>query len=217
MFARAGLLILDQGGVSIRLRRYSIFHEYCPLTRVFVALPLFSSVIHEPTILVFGAKTTRSAPSACLSNFLAMDPLTTFSVACGVIQVIDFSSKTLMTCREIYKEGSLSDYRSLENLAKHLIDTREKLDTSNDFQITADNQSLIELSEKCSTTADQLVERLQALKIQGPHKRRQAILKTVRLLRERGEIEKIQKRLDQYRISLDTQILVSLRSVRSNI
>ena len=143
-----------------------------------------------------------------------MDPLTAFSLACGVIQVIDVSAKTLTTCREIYKKGSSSDYQSLESLAKHLIHLREKLDFPNDSQITADGQSLIELSEKCSTTADQLIGRLQALKIQGPHKRRQAILKTFSLLRDRSEIEKIQKRLDQYRVAFDTQILVNLRSVR---
>ena len=151
-----------------------------------------------------------------------MDPLTAFSLACGVIQVIDFSTKTLMKCREIYKEGSLSEYQSLEDMTKHLIGVREELNVSNVSQsagspMTADNKSLIELSRQCSATADQLVEKLHLLKIQGPRKRRQVILMTVKLLWEKGEIAEIQKRLDGYRKSLDTQILVSLRSVKFDL
>ena len=147
-----------------------------------------------------------------------MDPLTAFSLACGVIQVIDFSTKTLIKCQEIYKEGSLSEYQSLENLTKHLIDVRGKLNYPSGSQnignpITVNDQSLIELSEKCSSTADELVGRLHMLRIQGPHRRRQAISKTVKLLWEKGEIEEIQKRLDGYRTALDTQILISLRFV----
>ena len=115
-------------------------------------------------------------------------------------------------------EGSLSEYQSLENSTKHLIDVREKLDFHNAPQctgspITADDQSLIELSNQCSATAEQLVEKLHLLKIQGPHKRRQAISKTIKLLWEKGEIEEIEKRLGGYRTALNTQILVSLRFV----
>lgn len=147
-----------------------------------------------------------------------MDPLTAFSLACGVIQVIDFSTKTLMKCKEIYKEGSLSDHRNLEDSIKHLIDIREKLDLPDATQraespIAANDQSLIELSRQCSATADQLVEKLHSLRIQGPHERPKAIFKTVKSLWEKGEIEEIQKRLDRYQTALDTQILVSLRSV----
>lgn len=57
-----------------------------------------------------------------------MDPLTAFSLACGVIQVVDFSTKTVAKCVEIYKEGSSSEYRDLEDLTKHLVEARAKLD-----------------------------------------------------------------------------------------
>lgn len=37
-----------------------------------------------------------------------MDPLTAFSVACNVIQVIDFSTEMMSKCRQLYKDGNLS-------------------------------------------------------------------------------------------------------------
>ena len=197
----------------------------CVGNQFFRILPFYNLVLS--TIIAYRqlrAGRSTSAPSTWLTYSLrqvTMDPLTAFSLACGVIQIVDYSTKTLMKCREIYKEGSLSDYQSLENYTKHLIDVREKLDIHNDPQstgspTTVNDQSLIELSRQCSETAGQLVTKLQVLKILGPRKKRQAILKTVKLLWEKGETDEIEKRLGEYRKALDTQILVSLRSVWSN-
>ncbi len=145
-----------------------------------------------------------------------MDLLTAFSLACGVIQVVDFSIETLIKCKEIYREGSLLKYEELEELTKNLIDVRAKLDLPSANQSVGgfnkpDEQSLLDLARQCSATADQLVEKLHSLKIEGPQKKGQAILKTVKLLWEKGEIQKIQKRLNGYRNALDTQILINLR------
>lgn len=147
-----------------------------------------------------------------------MDPFTAFSIACGVIQVVDYSTKTLTKCKEIYNEGSLSEHKHLEELAKTLVDVRAKLHLPSANQNAGGiqepyEQSLLNLATECSKTADQLIDKFHLLKIQGPHKKRQAVMKTVRLLWEKGEIQEIQKRLDFYRSDLDTQILISLRFV----
>ena len=147
-----------------------------------------------------------------------MDPLTAFSLVCGVIQVVDFSIKTLSKCKEIYRGGSLSQYQELEDLTKHLVDVREKLElpaAKKDFvtSVSSDEQGLLEVAGQCSKTADQLVEQLHSLKTEAPRKRRQAILKTVKVLWEKHRIQDIQKRLDDHRNVLNTQILISLRYV----
>lgn len=147
-----------------------------------------------------------------------MDPLTAFSLACGVIQVVDFSIKTLSKCKELYQEGSLAEYRELEDLTNHLVDVRDKLELTNVKRNAgalgvAEDQSLLEVAGQCSKTADHLVEKFRSLKIEGPHKKRQAVLKTVKHLWEKGELRDIQRRLDGYRNVLDTQILIDLRYV----
>ena len=147
-----------------------------------------------------------------------MDPLTAFSLVCGVIQVVDFGTKTLIKCKEIYKGGSSSEYQKLEDLTKNLVDVRSELDLPRVHQTGGsfdkpDEQSLLELASRCSATADQLIEKLHSLKIEGPHKKRQAVLKTGKLLWEKSEIQEIQKRLDGYRDALDTEILINLRYV----
>lgn len=49
-----------------------------------------------------------------------MDPVTAFSLAAGVLQVVDLSIQALSTCKEIYKDGSLAQHRKTEELTKYL-------------------------------------------------------------------------------------------------
>ena len=149
-----------------------------------------------------------------------MEPLTAFSLVCGVIQVVDFSTKTLLKCKELYQEGSLSEYQELEDMTNHLVDVRDKLQLTIVNQNAgilgvAEDQSLLEVAGQCSKTADHLVEKFRSLKIEGPHKKRQAVLKTVKLLWEKGELRDIHRRLDGHRNVLDTQILINMRYVCS--
>ena len=149
-----------------------------------------------------------------------MDPLTAFSLACGVMQVVDFSTKTLLKCKELYQEGSLAHYQELEDLTKHLVDLREKLELTTVKQNpgilgAAEDRSLLEVAGQCSNTAEHLIKEVRSLKIEGLHKKRQAVLKTAKFLWKKGELQDLQKRLDSHRNVLDTQVLINLRYVCS--
>ena len=144
-----------------------------------------------------------------------MDPVTAFSLACGVIQVVDFSIKVLAKCKEIYDHGALSEHQEIEEITKHLADLQidTSLPQSSGIAQTPADRELWELAKTCSATAEQLVAKLQNLKIEGPHKKRQAIAKTVKAFREKKEMQDLEKRLNSCRSVLDTKILVSLRFV----
>jgi len=49
-----------------------------------------------------------------------MDPVTAFSLAAGVLQVLDFSLKALSKCKEIYKDGSLAQHREAKTITEYL-------------------------------------------------------------------------------------------------
>ena len=159
-----------------------------------------------------------------------MDPLTAFSLACGGIQVAYFSNKVLSKWKELDQERSLSEYQELdqerslseyqelEDLTNHLVDVLDRLKLTTVKQNagklgTAEDQSLLKVADQCSTTAEYLIKKFRSLKIEGPHKKRQAVLKTIKLLWEKGELQDIVRRLDGYRRVLDTQILIHLRYV----
>ena len=49
-----------------------------------------------------------------------MDPLTAFSLAAGILQVLDFSFKAVAQCRELYKDGSLAENRATSEITETL-------------------------------------------------------------------------------------------------
>lgn len=149
-----------------------------------------------------------------------MDPLSAFSLACGVIQVVDFSTKIVVKCREMYKDGALSENKEIESMAKHLTKLSTDLKLASAVpnpgpmpQLYYDNQDLLKLAQQCSGTATELIGELQKLSIQGPHRKRDVVRKAVKAVRKKSTIEDIQRRLEQYRRTLDTRILVNLRFV----
>lgn len=149
-----------------------------------------------------------------------MDPLTAFVLACGVIQVVDFSTKVVVKCREIYKDGASSENKEIESLAKHLIDVYMELDAANavvkpgpTLQLHRDDQDLQNLAQQCSETAKELIAQLQKLKVQGQPRKRDVLRKTVKVVWKKSAIEDIERRLEHYRRTLDTRILINLRFV----
>ena len=45
-----------------------------------------------------------------------LDPVAGFSLAASVLQVINFSAKTIQVCRELHKTGSLAQYQDIEDI-----------------------------------------------------------------------------------------------------
>ena len=142
-----------------------------------------------------------------------MDPVAAFSLACGVIQVIDFSAKAAKKCHELYRDGASSDNKQIEEMAKHLTGLRTNLDLTNHV----DMDDLLDLGSKCSSTAEELVTELEKMKVNGPHRKRQAVKKTFKSMLKRKAIDDIQKRLEEYRKLLDSTILVDLRFVHHDL
>ena len=149
-----------------------------------------------------------------------MDPLTAFSLTCGVIQVVDFSTKIVVRCRQIYKDGATSENKEIESMAEHLTDLATDLKLPSVIQnlgcanqLYHDEQELLKLAEQCSKTATELINELQRLSIQGRQRKRDAFRMAVKAVWKKDAIENIQKHLEWYRRTLDTRILISLRSV----
>ena len=136
-----------------------------------------------------------------------MDPCTALSLFCNIVQVVDFSTKVVKKCRELYKNGVSSENQEIEEMAKHLTDLHTNLDLTDRGGI----DDLLDLGSKCSQTAQELIAEVRELSVNGPHRKRQIVGKTIKAIWKRSAIEDIQKRLENYRKLLDSRILVDLR------
>ncbi|KAM0797539.1 hypothetical protein BDR22DRAFT_862620 [Usnea florida] len=153
--------------------------------------------------------TLRSLFHQVLRDLLSssiMDPLTVFSLVCGIIQIVDTSMEIAKKCRELYKYGASSEDREIENMAKHLTDLYGHLDP----RAKDSPGELKDLYSKCSDTAKQLCTEVQTLKINGPHRKREVVFKSIKAMWKRSAIEEIQRQLGGYQRMLDSKILVDL-------
>jgi len=73
-----------------------------------------------------------------------MDPVTAFSLAAGVLQVLDLSFKALSKCKEIYKDGSLAQHRDAMTITKYL---GECCDANFYFRIECSNDTYDQLKQ----------------------------------------------------------------------
>lgn len=124
-----------------------------------------------------------------------MDPFNAFSLACGIIQIIDFSIKVAKKCHELYKDGASPENEEVEDMVKHLTDLHENVDLTDQGGL----DELIDLRLKCSNTAKELIAEMKKLKVSGRHRKRQVIAKTFKAMWNKSAIEDIQKRfVEQY-------------------
>ena len=139
-----------------------------------------------------------------------MDPVTVFSLVCGVIQIVDTSMEVAKKCRELYKNGASSEDKEIENMANNLTGLYGDLD----LRVQDSPGELQDLYSNLSDTAKQLCTEVQKLKVNGPHRKREVVFKTIKAMWKRSAIEEIQRQLGGYQRIIDSKILVDLRSVR---
>ncbi|TVY82832.1 hypothetical protein LSUE1_G004720 [Lachnellula suecica] len=153
-----------------------------------------------------------------------MDPLTALSLAGTVVQFVDFGSKVISRGAELYKStnGQLAAHRELElmttdlsNVIIRIQDTYQKgrsepsiLGTDRSTLDPKTACALQRISEEAVSVAQKILDKLDALKV------------CVRLWlteKEKGELERLQKRLDKLKDAIDREILVTvLENTNSN-
>ena len=142
-----------------------------------------------------------------------MDPVTSFSIAVGVLQVVHVSCSALSKCHEIYKNGSLAEHESTKATTQSLSEAIEKLREPLGHAPrprSREDEELLSVSDACSKTAQELLKELEKLQIGSDGGFRQALKKSVRSMRKRDHIKQTQETLNSYRDILNTRILLRL-------
>ncbi|KAL9027675.1 MAG: hypothetical protein Q9196_003840 [Gyalolechia fulgens] len=130
-----------------------------------------------------------------------MEPLTAFSLAAGVLQVVDFSFKAIKTCRELYKDGSVAGHRETVEIADAL-DQASTLHSSDDLDILGQ-------SKKCSKLAEDLTSELNKLRLDD-RSLFHAITRSVKAIRRKKSLEEKRELLERYQNLVGTRIMMRL-------
>ncbi len=143
-----------------------------------------------------------------------MEGVIAFSLACNVVQIVDFSIKVAGIIQQTYSQGRSDDNASTQDISERLHTLSQILNTS----LTAEARQgsptnaelqLREIAPKCSNIALELGLELDLLKAKGG--KRDAVRKGLRAMTKKGDIGKQKAKLQDYERILNTGLLVNLR------
>jgi hypothetical protein len=142
-----------------------------------------------------------------------MEPLTALALSGNVLQFIESAGKFIREARQICRSATgvtganrdaiavYDDFRG----AAAVLAARPLRPT------TADDAAVVSLAERCNELSDDLVTALKSLQSTNPGSKRDSLRVAWRALRDKGELESLEKRLERYRQQLVTRIIFMMR------
>lgn len=148
-----------------------------------------------------------------------MDPLTALSVAGAAIQFTDFAIKILATGHELYNSPKRSSAANeeIERTTLYISHLVAKIQRSSNQdgragELTGDKQSLSDICGVCVTIANEILKRLEGLKVKGDNcSIRRVLQAALRQTWEARELQSLAKRLERIKSTLQFDILISLQ------
>ncbi|KAF7514020.1 hypothetical protein GJ744_006634 [Endocarpon pusillum] len=143
-----------------------------------------------------------------------MEGVAAFSLACNVVQIVEFSIKAASIIQQTYSQGRSIENASTQDTSERLNGLSQGLNQSlaadaRQGSPTAAELQLQEIAPECSKIALELGRELDLLKTKGG--KRDALRKGLRAIRRKGDIEKQKAKLQDYQRILNIGLIVNLR------
>jgi hypothetical protein len=141
-----------------------------------------------------------------------MDPLSAFSLAVNIIQIVDFSSKLVMATAE----RELVEHSELKSITEHLPKQLNELDIVLKAKEPQKNlleyeKNLMQLGQECNGVAAELLAALEKVRVQGTYKRWNSCRQALLTIWHRDNIDTLEKRLKRFREQMVINTLSTLR------
>lgn len=153
-----------------------------------------------------------------------LDPLTALSLACNVVQFVDYGIKLVSEGAELYKAGSIANHDELElvindltRLTKDLAATQSGWSTSATAKraLSNDETALRGLAASCKEIGEELLTLLDSLKVRKSGKVLEDGIQSFRIAlrsaRKKGQIQNVENRLKRIQEQLSIRILALLK------
>ena len=141
-----------------------------------------------------------------------MAELAALSLACNIMQIIEFATEATQLCKSVYQRGCIDD--SLHDTALALGEVSEATQAHQSAMnpTTAADKRLIEVAAKCTVTARAIADEYTFLN-NGASKGNlwSTISVAAKVNWRKKRLERLERSLEQYRRTFETQLLVQLR------
>lgn len=150
---------------------------------------------------------------------MPLDPLTALGLATNIVQFIDFSAKLVSKGNKVYKSASEGriENQELDATSRKVIDLHNRMiqtfERDGDFLsgISPTDREIKKICESCTKVATDVIDALNKLRAQARYSRWQSYRQAFKSLWGEHEVAMLKAKLDTYRKTLDTNLLLSLR------
>ncbi|KAK4139842.1 uncharacterized protein C8A04DRAFT_32674 [Dichotomopilus funicola] len=147
-----------------------------------------------------------------------LDPLTAIALSGNILQFIDYATKLLREARQISRSatGAAEGTRDAIAVYDDFREAAAALATPSTLPRTADDAAMEALAERCREVSEELVAGLKRLQVATPGSRRESLRVAWRVMREKGELEELEVRLERCRKQLVTRIIFMMSQKQSS-
>jgi len=146
---------------------------------------------------------------------MMLDPMSALSL----VEFVEFSSKIISKGCRIYlsADGALPKNLELEVITNQLSQLTKKIrhsDIPSDEKDLGDEEKSLQImSHECSKIADELLKRLEKLKVKSDAKHRgwKSLRQALKSVWSKEELNELSERLDRFRNQLQFRILASMK------
>jgi hypothetical protein len=153
---------------------------------------------------------------------MVLDPLSAFSVACNVLQIVELGAKILSTAANYRKaeSGVLAEQKDLRDILQSLNNLNGDLQASLLQQRTMKQHSveearLLEANDQCLRLSKNFLDFLDRLKLKDGHTVYDSLRMSVKTLWHRDTMDAMEKSISQARDNLNVAFLVYIKYVKS--
>jgi hypothetical protein len=145
-----------------------------------------------------------------------MDPLMALSLAGTIVQFVQFATQIVQAT----VSGALPVHEELETRTLALRDFIAKLRRPRDSEnastsllapAEASDKTWQDLCDGCAVVADELLARLDRLKVEGKHNMWKSLQNAIKSAWSQNELESLARRLSEFQTALDTHVLAKLK------
>ena len=136
-----------------------------------------------------------------------MESLEAVGLAANILQLVEYDSKVLKQARVRGKRGFVAT--DLERDTSHL--KRQATKLAVDGSYTPSLRSISALAKDCLKLSENLIAKVDAIKVQSSQSTWKAIKNRVKRDGEKNDLDELGQKIDNYRTQLEVQVIDAIR------
>jgi hypothetical protein len=149
---------------------------------------------------------------------MVLEPLSAFSVACNVLQIIELGSQVLSKAIDYRKaaNGALSEHQDLRHVLQSLKNLNADLQASmpqlaGTKPLSTAETRLLEANTECLRLSNEFIDLLDRLKVKNRHAMLECLRMSIKSLWYREKMDAMESALSQARDNLNVAFLVYMK------